>query len=358
MGAVGVATLYQLGYLVWFHRMKPMVLFSVLDPMWFLPPLAALLVFEGLVAFGRAHGPDQAPGVYLRRLASWMLVAALLQFPLRTLGPYTDRVALEVITVGGIVAVRELNYGHARWIAPSAVALFVAWLPFASIAAELDGGAYFGNALVAAALVLHARYGFIEARRAPADPARSVAVVTLPHYRWVILLAATCQLATIVWTARDAGPMVLVYVVVLGAVVMATTYAVLAWVSHSVFGPRSDLGPGGARRRALGWLLVGCGVASAARVALVDSRVLTVGTIAQAAAVVAVFAVRELRNPPAAWIVPTVLALVAAGVAALGSVELVDPGIGIACAGLMVALVIHAIGEVRERGKADPHGPR
>lgn len=315
--AARIATSYQVLYLVWFHRDHPSSLFVVINAMWFVLPLAAWWLASAATRALRRDRSDPDPGGEVRRTSCWMLAVSLLQFPLRIPAPFWDRTLLELVTVGGIVAIRALNFGPTRWIGPAAVAVFMAWLPFATVAAGLDGGAYLANVLVAAALVVHAGFGFLETRvlppssDAPEQPRPEAAPSPLgTGYRAAVAIAACCQIAAIGWLASELGgyaihllnPFVLIAMIAqMGGLIAALVWAALALVSRFVFRVRREPGAGGARRRAMTWLVLAFALACTA---VFDEA----GAVVQSALVVAAIAVRDLRRPAPAWIVPTVVA--------------------------------------------------
>jgi hypothetical protein len=266
--AARVATSYPLLYLIWFHRAKPSVLFSVIDAMWFVVPLCAGVIVHVAVGALRGGRPGPSRGDEVRRTSCWMLAASLLQLPLRIRADYWDLVTLESVTVVGIVAMRELNFGRARWIGPFAIALFVAWLPFAPIAANLDVGAYLANALAFAALMLHTAFGVLESRQPSA-----VSTVALPRaatgaswrslgpYRGVLLTAGVLQLGMLAWVLRDDG--VLVLLVVGGLAIPVLAYGSIVVVCYLAFGAWRHEGPRGTPRGATGWQITAFGLLAA-----------------------------------------------------------------------------------------------
>jgi hypothetical protein len=263
-GAV-VACIYQLSYLVWFHRTNPTVLLSIINPMWFAIPLGAFVVARVVLAFVRGERSDPGHGVVARRFSSWMLTASLLQFPLRILGPFEARTGLELFTVAGIVGIRELDFGRARWIGPAAMAMFMACVPFVTTEAELDFGAHVASALAAVALLLLARLGVLEWResqttaRSPAadsaagprtrggKPSRSAGLST---YRWVLGITLVYFVGFLVLVL---GPDLLDPVVLEWFVVPGLAYGAILVVVHLAFVAWRERGPGGTPRGAVAW---------------------------------------------------------------------------------------------------------
>jgi hypothetical protein len=307
--AAGVATTYQLAYLLWFHRTKPTVLLSAADPTWFFIPLGTLVLARVAIALVRGDRSDPGPGGQVRRLASWMLAASLLQFPLRVLGPFEDRVSLELVTVAAIVAIRELDFGRTRWIGPAAIACFMAWLPLAPVAGDLDGGAYLANVLIAVALVVHARLGMLESHLSaatPSDPTLAHGTTsTSPRaglgtsaevgaQRWVLGITVLFFVGFLALVLSASGMLGLASrAFVEWLALPALAYGSVAVVLFLAFSAWRERGPGGTPRGAVAWQLVALGLVVAGR--LVDPT-----TLAAPAVLVAGFAVvarrRERRN--------------------------------------------------------------
>lgn len=295
-----VACIYQLSYLVWFHRTKPTVLLSIINPMWFAIPLGAFVLAKLVLAFVRGERSDPGYGAVARRFSSWMLAASLLQFPLRILGPLEPRIGLELFTVAGIVAIPELDFGRARWIGPAAMAGFMAWPAFTAVATDLDGGAYLANALNAVALIVVARLGVLEWResQATASPSRAVAATgvgsrsrsaRLSTYRWIVVISLLYFVGFSVLVLgpelRDLLlPGVLAWLVVpglaYGAIVVVVQLAFVAW---------RERGPGGTPRGAVAWQVT-------ALLLLVSTRVAAPMMLAAPAMLIAGFALFERRR--------------------------------------------------------------